>query len=243
MEKDIPKISVIMPVYNAQNFLKEAIISVLDQTEKDFELIIVNDGSTDASADIVRSFKDGRIQFFDRQHFGLIDSLNFGISKVRGEFIARFDADDVCAVTRFEEQLDYFTEHPECAIVGSWADVIDNFGETTGTLSYPPETWKQIKRYSLLHNPFIHSSVMVRKKIIDEVGTYNKFFRHAEDYELWTRIIYRYTSANIPEPLLKYRIHQAQVTKHNGLEMRLRGFLIRMLSLVRLCLAIAFYKN
>jgi glycosyltransferase involved in cell wall biosynthesis len=238
-----PKISVIMPVYNGRKFLKEAIFSVLNQTEKDFELIIVDDGSTDSSANIAKSFADDRIKFFEKEHSGLIDTLNFGIKKARGEFIARMDADDISEPNRFAEELKFFKEHPNYALVGSFATAINESGEATREMDYPPADWNAVKKYSLLHNPFIHPSVMVKKSILDKAGAYRKPFRNIEDYELWTRIMYRYPSGNIPKPLLRYRMHEGQVTKRANIQMRMRGILVRLLALLRFLLAIVFSRK
>jgi glycosyltransferase involved in cell wall biosynthesis len=213
---------------------------MLNQTEKDFELIIVDDGSTDSSANIAKSFSDDRIKFFEKEHSGLIDTLNFGIGKARGEFIARMDADDISEPNRLAEELKFFKEHPNYALVGSFATTINESGEKTGEMQYPPADWAAIKTYSLLHNPFVHPSVMIKKSILDTAGTYRKMFRNIEDYELWTRIIYRYPAGNIPKPLLRYRMHEGQVTKRANFQMRMRGILVRILALMRFSLAIVF---
>jgi GT2 family glycosyltransferase len=212
MDKNTPKISVVMPVYNSEEYASEAIESILNQTEKDFEFIIIDDGSTDNSEKIIKSFHDQRIKYFKKPHSGIIDSLNFGIKEARSEFIARMDSDDISIPERLEKQILFFKNNPDYALVGSCAIKIDEFGEESGNLDYPPVSWKEIKKYSLLHNPFIHPTVMFKKELILTVGGYRNF-KHAEDYELWTRIIYKYPCANIAEPLLKYRIHSKQITE------------------------------
>jgi glycosyltransferase involved in cell wall biosynthesis len=232
MNSLIPKISVVMAVYNGEKYLKEAIESILSQTFSDFEFVIINDGSTDNSENIVRSFNDERIKYFLKEHSGLVDSLNFGLKKARSEFIARFDADDVSLSNRLETQFNFLVQNSERVLVGACAFKINELGENTGEFVYPPISWKEIKRYSLRHNPFIHPTVMFRKDVIEKVGNYRNF-KNAEDYELWTRVIYKYPCANIPEKLLKYRIHSEQVTKKGKFKMRLSGFKVRCLALFR----------
>ncbi len=202
-----PKISIILPVYNGEKYLSEAINSILNQTYRDFELLIIDGSSTDNTPDIIQSFHDNRIKYFKKDHNGLVNSLNFGLEHAVGEFIARQDADDISLPLRFEKQIDFFERNPEYVLAGSYASSIDEFGENLGELNYPPLAWKDIKKYAYLHNPFIHPTVMFRKNIIEEVGRYKKF-KHAEDYEFWTRIIYKYPCTNIGESLLKYRILQ-----------------------------------
>jgi glycosyltransferase involved in cell wall biosynthesis len=228
-----PKVSVIMPVYNGAKYLKEAIESVLAQTYTFFEFVIINDGSNDDSENVIKSFMDERIKYVKNEHMGLIDSLNLGIKKSTGEFIARFDADDICEPNRLEEQIKFFKNNPEKMLVGSWATVINEDGIKTGELKYPPLDWQKIKKYSLLHNPLIHPTVMFKKALIDAAGDYNKKFKHIEDYELWTRIIYKYPCANISLPLIKYRVHNNQITKKKNIKMRLWGIIVRILALGR----------
>lgn len=228
----MPKISVVMAVYNGEKYLKEAIESILSQTFSDFEFVIINDGSNDNSENIIKSFNDERIKYFKKEHSGLIDSLNFGLKNSIGELIVRFDSDDVSLPERLEKQFNFLAVNPESVLVGTHAYKINEFGENTGEFIYPPVSWKDIKKYSLKHNPFIHPTVMFRKNIIEKVGVYRKF-KHAEDYELWTRVIYKYSCANLPEKLLKYRVHSEQVTKKSNFEMRLSGLKVRCLALFR----------
>lgn len=229
----MPKISVVMAVYNGEKFIREAIESVLNQTEKDFEFIIVDDGSTDKSADIIKSFSDPRIQYEKRLHRGLIESLNHGLFISKGAYIARMDADDRSMPMRFEKQLARFLADENLAVCGSWASVIDDEGASRGELSYPKIFEEEIKKYALLHNPFIHPSVMIKKSVLREVGFYRNFWKNIEDYELWTRIVFKYETANIGENLLEYRAHKNQVTNKKKNEIRLRGVLVRILAIYR----------
>lgn len=230
------KISVVMSVYNGEKYLREAIESILNQTFRDFEFIIIDDGSTDRSLEIIKEFeqKDNRIKIISRKNKGLIYSLNEGIKLARGEYIARMDADDISKINRLEKQIKYMQEN-DLDICGSWAEGIDTLGNKIKDLNYSPDINK-IKTFTLLHNSFIHSSVMFKKDIFEKVGGYKKFFKHIEDYELWTRIVFKYRAGNIPEALIRYRLHDEQITKKNGFEMKARGILVRILALSRFVL-------
>jgi glycosyltransferase involved in cell wall biosynthesis len=227
------KISVIMSVYNGEKYLSLAVESILNQSYSDFEFIIINDGSTDTSLDILNKFKekDKRIKIISRENKGLIYSLNEGINLAQGEYIVRMDADDISDSQRLEKQLKYIKDN-DLDICGSYADVINNLGEKVGEMKYPP-LGNKIKFFILLHNTFIHPSVIFKKSIFEKAGGYKKSFKHIEDYELWTRLVFKYKAGNIPELLLKYRIHDGQITKKNNLKMRLKGVLVRILGLYR----------
>jgi len=224
---------VVMSVYNGEKYLKSAVESILNQSFKDFEFIIVDDGSTDESLNILKSFQshDSRIKIISRENKGLVFSLNEGINLAQGEYIARMDADDISKISRLEKQFKYMKEN-SLVICGTWAEGIDEVGNKIKDMNYPPSE-KKIKIFSLLHNPFIHPSVMFRKDIFEKVGGYRKFFKHIEDYELWTRIVFKYKTGNIPEALLEYRFHGSQITQKRNLQMRLKGVLVRTLALYR----------
>lgn len=223
-----------MPAYNAERYIKDSIESILNQSERDFEFIIVDDGSTDKTSLIISSFSDPRLRVFKINHCGLIYSLNFGISKANGEYIARMDVDDISEPNRLKKQADFLDDHPDIALCGSFATIIDENGKVKGRLEYSPIEDKNIRRYALLHNPFIHPTIMIRKKVFDSVGMYKSLFKHVEDYELWTRVLRKYKGATLSEALLKYRIHENQVTKRGNFEMRLRGLYVRLLVSIRL---------
>ncbi len=229
---NMPKISVIMPVYNGGKYLKEAIQSVLDQTYNDFEFIILDDGSTDGSTRIVESFSDDRIKLVKLGHGGIVSTLNEGLKISSGEYVIRSDADDVSLPERFEKLLNYMEANKQVGVCGSWATSINNKDEIIGEMKYPPIQNNEIKKYSLLHNPFIHPSVIFRKEVVLGVGGYRNF-KHNEDYELWTRVLRKKNGHNIPEPLIKYRIHLDQITKKANFKMRLNGIYVRILALIR----------
>lgn len=244
MPIETPKLSVIMPVYNAEKFLKDSIESVLNQTFSDFEFIIINDGSTDNSLKIIKAYanKDERIKIIDQNNLGIVESLNQALKLSTGQFIARMDADDISEPDRLEKQLNFLIE-TGAYLCGTWATIIDEKGQITGQrFNYPPKTWRENKMYLLRGNPFIHPSIMLSRKVYevekDKNGNLYRNYKHLEDYELWTRIVPKYKSVNLPEYLLRYRIHQTQITKKNNFGMRISGLGIRSLAVLRLAKSI-----
>jgi len=205
------KISVLMAVYNGDKYLKEAIDSILFQTYKNFELIIVNDGSTDKSKDIIESYYDKRIKLINNiKNEGLIFSLNIAIEFSTGDFIARMDADDISKKNRFKIQLKYLQKHPEIGMIGSY---IRFFGNCKKRI-YKVETNPEVIKADLLFKTGIpHPTVMIRKKVIDTNHLrYNEDFTHAEDMELWLRCSEVTNISNIKKVLLNYRIHANNIT-------------------------------
>jgi hypothetical protein len=201
-----PLVSVLMPVYNGAPWLAEAIDSVLGQSFADFELIIINDGSKDNSGEIVKAYKDPRIQYHEQKNRGLAGTLNRAIELSRGKYLARQDQDDVSRPNRFQRQIDYLDQHPDCGLVGTWAEIwVD--GRPTGRTHRHPTESALIKVELLFNNPFVHSSVMIRKSCLESVGVYSvdPARQPPEDYELWSRIARKHEVANIPELLLMYR--------------------------------------
>lgn len=211
-----PKISVLLPVYNAEKYLKESIESILNQTFKDFELIIINDGSTDESENIIQSFDDSRVKYFlNETNLGLINTLNKGIELSEGKYIARMDADDICSLNRLEKQYNYLEQNTKVVLCGSWAKTIDEFGLTTGRIRRIDSN-ELIRVNMLFTTPFIHPTVMIRKEVIVKF-LYNEDAKHCEDMELWIRIsqIGEYQFYNIPDYLLYYRIHLSNISVIN----------------------------
>jgi len=204
-------ISVVMSVYNGEQYLYEAIQSILLQTFKDFEFIIINDGSTDNTANIIGFIEDKRIKIINNENnLGLIQSLNIGLACANGEFVARMDADDISDPMRFEKELSFFEKNKEVALCGTRMELI-NAGKKK---SYFPLSHNEIKMEMLTHNPIVHSSVMWRRKIFEQFGfLYDSNFPGAEDYEFWSRVIFKTQIANLPETLLYYRCHDKQVTQ------------------------------
>ena len=211
-----PRVSIVLAVYNGERHLRAAIHSLLTQTFTDFELIVVNDGSTDRSRDIVLASSDPRIRLLDNpQNLGLTPSLNRGIDAARGEFIARLDADDVATPNRLACQVAFLDRHPEIALVGSWWRRIDEKGRRLGREQSPLD--HTLLRWSLLfYCPFTHSSVTWRRNAVnDEVGQYDSAFSYAMDWEYWSRIASRLRVANIGRVLANYRVGPYSMTANH----------------------------
>lgn len=211
----MPKVSVLMPVYNTEKYLEKAIHSIQSQTFEDWELIIVNDGSTDGSRSILEQFKDSRIFCIDNgTNLGLIKTLNKGVEFCNGDFIARMDADDIALPFRLEKQVLFMEQNPDYLMCGTNALVVDNSEKVTGRIrNLADNRFLQINL--LFSNPFIHPSVMIKREVLEQ----NKFdasYKHIEDYELWSRIAQLGKIANIQEDLLLYRWHDANVSVINA---------------------------
>lgn len=228
-----PLISVIMSAYNAEKYLNQAIESILNQTYDNFEFLIYNDGSTDKTAEIINSYKDQRIIIVNQENIGLTKTLNLALKKATGEYIARMDADDISEPDRFQKQIDFFLKNPEISLCGGQAKMIDEAGQFSSNYQVPLSD-KEIKKMILKHNPFIHSAIMFKKSILNTTKGYDESFRFAQDYELWTRVLEKFKTANLPDCLLKYRVHKKNITKSNNLTVRLIGIRIRLLALWRL---------
>ena len=210
-----PAISVVLPVYNAEAYVREAVESILAQSFTDFELIAINDGSTDDSGAILRELaaRDTRIVLVERPNDGLISALNDGIKSARADLIARMDADDVAMPERFALQHARMVQEPELAVLGSFIRVMDKAGNIIRLSEYPL-TPKAAARCLERGCPVIHPAVMMRRDAVLESGGYRKAFPHAEDYDLWLRMSdLGYTIANLPQPLLNYREHGANVSQ------------------------------
>ena len=220
------KASIILPVYNAEAFLAEAIESILNQSFKDFELIILNDGSTDASKDIILSFDDARIKYIENEtNLGLIKTPNKGIGLCNGKYIIRMDADDICEPQRIEKQILFMEKHPDIGVCGTWAKVINKKGEITGKIVN--QTNPLFVSISLLFSaPLVQPATCFKASIL------KKHLYHdvtiAEDYDLWTRLDKETKMANIPEYLFRYRWHDTNISKtKQELQEQIKETLIR----------------
>ena len=215
MDKDIntiqfPLVSVIMPVFNAGNYIADAISSVLNQSLTNFELLIYDDASTDHTYNIIRTFSDERIIYEKMpENVGYVSLRNKGIDNAKGKFIAWMDADDVSMPTRFEEQVYFLETHPHIGICGSWYEF---FGDKSGIVKCPV-SFEDIKYSLFFGTPFGNPSVMMKKELIDKHGLrYDGEFYATEDYDMFERASLCFKLANIPKVLLKYRKHDTQVT-------------------------------
>jgi glycosyltransferase involved in cell wall biosynthesis len=204
-----PVITVLMPVYNAEKFLREAINSVLDQSRSDFEFLIIDDGSTDSSAEIIRTYDDPRISFVQLQNNrGLIATLNAGLDMAKGTYIARMDADDICHRDRLAMQLEFMENHEEIAVCGTWFQM-----SPSGQVVRHPSGDAEIRSAMLSYCALGHPTTMLRASVLAEMSLrYNESYPAAEDYELWTQIVPKGSLANLPHVLLQYREHEGQVS-------------------------------
>ena len=201
-----PLVSVIIPVYNGGIYLHSAISCILDQDYQKLEVIIIDDGSSDDSEDTIRSFDDPRIRFFKQSNQGLASTLNRGISIASGKYIARQDQDDISNQNRLALQVAYLEDHPDCVLLGSWAQVMEKDRLVERFHRHPTE--EDMLRYQLLfNNPFVHSSVLLRRSALLQVGGYttDPERQPPEDYELWSRLSRIGSVANIGKVLLIYR--------------------------------------
>lgn len=208
----MPKISVIMPAYNTEKYIGEAIESILNQTFSDFEFIIIDDRSSDGTVDVVKSYNDNRIRFHQNEkNMGVAATLNRGLDLATGDYIARMDSDDISMPERFEKQIQYMENHPDCAACGT---DIKLFGAQWGNF-FHSSTPEQLRVDLFFASSLAHPTVMIRSAVI-----HNDFFRYdetlngVEDYDLWYRISNRYQLGNVCQILLMYRIHPNQVTQH-----------------------------
>ena len=208
-----PQISVVMAVRDGERWLPGAIASIQRQTLSQFELIIIDDGSTDQTPHIIDAqFRsDPRIIAIHQDRLGLVAALNRGLAASRGQFIARLDADDIAQPQRLARQLEYLERHPEIGLLGTWAHKINEQGLVVGTLTPPPGT-KALLALLARTNPFLHSSIMMRKTVLERVGFYRTAFAGAEDYDLWIRMSEISDIANMPEYLIQYRIHSDSIS-------------------------------
>jgi glycosyltransferase involved in cell wall biosynthesis len=205
-------VSVIMPVYNCQSYINEAIESILNQTFNNFELLLIDDHSNDGTLESIRSYTDPRIVIIEKQQkTGLVASLNQGISLAKGKYIARMDGDDISLPTRMQTQVDFFEQHPDVAICGTAYQVIG----TGEKVSYSTQH-DDIKIALLQYCPIGHPTVMLRTDFLRQHNLfYDERFEAAEDYELWTRAIWLGQIVNIPNVLLNYRSYAQQHSNSN----------------------------
>ncbi len=201
-----------MPAYNAGKYIAEAIASVLHQTFTNFELLIVNDGSTDDTVAIIESYQDSRIVLIHQENKGIAAALNAGLKHARAPYIARFDADDICYPHRLETQVEFLNNNPDYILVGSDADYILENGDWLFYFDCIAHTNQQITDKLYFYCPFLHPTVMYRKESICRAGGYPTDAHNFEDYLLWTSIANTGMLCNLPEALIKYRLNSSSVT-------------------------------
>jgi glycosyltransferase involved in cell wall biosynthesis len=206
------KVTVLMPAYNAAKYIAEAIDSVLAQTFTDFELLIIDDGSTDNTVAEIRKYKDPRIRLIECSHGGISLALNKGLEEARGFHIARFDSDDICYPDRLEIQYDFMLANPEYILTGTEADYIDMNGEYVFTLKYRGYSDTEIRSLEPTVCPFSHVTVMYKKDEVVSAGGYDNNAYTFEDHLLWLHLVKRGKVCNLPQLLVRVRFNPESVT-------------------------------
>ncbi len=212
-----PPLTVLLSVHNGRRYLREAVQSILDQSFGDFEFLIINDGSTDDSLEILNEFaqKDSRIRIISRANRGLTVTLNEGITLARGEFIARMDADDIALPDRLEKQLAYLQNNPECVLVGSRVLLVDPEGLPIREIC-DQQTHEDIDYALMTHGwPLVHPAVTLRTSAVRAINGYSEKYRTNQDHDLFLRLAEYGRVANLPDTLLKYRQHEKSISMGN----------------------------
>ncbi len=206
----MPKVSIVMPTFNNDIYLQASIESILFQSFRDFEFIIIDDGSTDLTPTMLAMVKDPRVRIIRHEsQLGLIASLNHGLSVAKGEYVARMDADDTSSLDRLMLQVHFMEAHPQIDLCGTGMIL-----SRQNNLKMNPQTHEEIRTWLLFHTCISHPTVMLRSSTIERLQIrYNPDFPYAEDYELWNRIAPLVKMANLPQPLHYYRQHTGQVSQ------------------------------
>lgn len=210
-----PTISILLSVHNGLPYLEAAVQSILAQTFREFEFLIVDDASTDGTPDYLRTLTDPRIRILSLpQNIGLTAALNAGLREARGEFVARQDADDWSHPRRLELQLAYLQSHPRCAAVGSQARLIDGSGRSLGKKDFPLSP-HGIRFAHLFDNALAHTAVTFRRAEVLSLGGYDETWTASQDYELWSRLSATHDLANLPQRLATLRILGTSITRQH----------------------------
>ncbi|WP_420134699.1 glycosyltransferase [Rhodopseudomonas sp.] len=228
-----PEVSVILPVRDGQRWLREAVDSVLTQTLTALELLVIDDGSTDATPQILKQCRaaDPRLIVLRQQRDGLVAALNRGLAEARAPLIARLDADDIALPARMARQRDYLHAHPDVVLLGGWAEIIDEHGAPRGKQMRPsPE---RLRDTLARKSPFIHPTVMFRAEAARRVGGYRAAFEAGEDYDFWLRLADIGEIAILPELLIRYREHGGSVTRTRELRQIYSARLAKLASAAR----------
>ncbi|OGD86262.1 hypothetical protein A2164_03745 [Candidatus Curtissbacteria bacterium RBG_13_35_7] len=245
MKKD-PKISVIMSVYNglplgpqpktktaSSAYLKEAVESILNQTYRNFEFIIVDDASRDKSWDYLKSLKDRRIKLIrNKKNLGLAASLNIALRQAQGDYVARMDADDISLPNRFEEQIYFLQKNPTIDLCGTWVDLIDEKGKIIGEKKFPTDP-KKLKRSITWYTPIVHPTYMAKSRVYKNLNGYRTTFDFAEDYDFLSRAKNKFHMSNIPRKLLLWRFQDNRRSRSSMQKMDKIDLKIKLDSLKR----------
>lgn len=221
-------ISVLLPVYNCQEYIYEAVQSILNQTYSNFELIIIDDCSTDNTVKIIKEFNDERIRLVVKEkNSGYTDSLNYAVTISNGEFIARMDGDDISLPERFAKQINFFETNADALVCGTAIQIIDSHK----ILKHPTSN-DEIKVKLCFSNSFYHPTMMFKRQVLVD-NKYDKNFEPAEDYDLWTKLIFKMKMFNLDEVLLNYRVHANQISNYKQ-EMQLNSGAISQLRMFQI---------
>ena len=210
-------ISILLPVFNVEKYLRQSIESILFNTFKNFELVIVNDGSTDNTDSIIKSYKDPRINYLIKTNSGLIETLNYGLKKCSYPIVMRMDGDDVITENKIQKQLNYFNKSGS-VLTGTNGFLIDSEGKKIGSVDLPTEHDQIIRSMLNMSSSFIHPSVMYYKDAVVKAGGYNPNFKHAEDFELFLKLSLLGKISNLNERLIFLRKHNKNVSHLNAKE-------------------------
>lgn len=208
-----PTVAILMPVYNGAKYLNESMNSIICQTFSDFIFIIIDDGSTDNSVNIIKSYNDKRIKLLvNEKNIGISNSLNRGIEAADTKYIARMDQDDISLPNRIAEQVNFMEAHPKVGVCGTWMTAFNEKGQEV--LKKRPVKNDDINAMLLFHNPMAHPTVMIRKEVLDKNNLrYDPLFDGLEDYDLWEKVSRVTKMENMPKTLLRYRLHPTQLSR------------------------------
>lgn len=230
MSKNKPLVSVVMPIYNAQRYLIEAVDSILSQTFENFELILINDASTDNTLQIINKYKrkDKRIIVINnKQNLRMAESLNIAIGQTKSDIIARMDQDDISLPNRLEVQYAFLQKHPNVTVIGNNIIIIDEQDKIIGIRTYPTDSIG-LKKIMFRYSPFAHPTVMFRKNTFKKMGGYRNEKHPCEDIDLWFRLGKNHTFASIPSFLLKYRVSINSGSHQNLTHTEILGLKIKL---------------
>lgn len=203
-------VSIVLSTYNDERYIRQSIQSVLSQTYPYFEFIIINDGSTDNTLSIIKEFDDSRILLFDKENTGLIDSLNTGFKKAKYDWVMRMDGDDICMPNRLQKLVEAIND--DYAVIGSECELINDKSEIIGYTWLKYKHKDIVRRLRLQLPNIIHPSSIINKRYFESIGGYDRFIQVAEDYDLWLRLSKLGKLMNVEEKLLKYRIHEKNIS-------------------------------
>jgi len=228
-------VSVVMPVYNAEKYLREAIQSILTQNYPNLEMIVVNDGSTDSSKNIILSFEDPRLRYFENpENWGIVRTRNRALAEATGEYVAVLDSDDVALPNKIRSQVEFMEKNPEFELCGSYFKTIDGSGQILKNVKFPSNDG-DARSMLLVHNCFCHSTIVMRSRLAKEFK-YKSGFDLVEDYELWYRISQVGKIINLPVHTTYYRVHGNNISTNKNRQMfnkadRINGEILRDLEI------------